>query len=132
MKCERCSGGGEVQSNTLPANDRFPGMWSSCPDCKGSGQIRGNEIATTPPPPSERDPFDFPDDAELVFTAADLAQMGPGAGHRIMVECEARGLTLYQDREINGYRITRDKRAGMADPTRYKHRPPEAPRRIGH
>lgn len=38
-KCPKCSGGGEVMSNTLPWRDRFPGMWSSCPDCKGTGRI---------------------------------------------------------------------------------------------
>lgn len=38
-KCPRCSGGGEVHSNTVPWRDKFPGMWSSCPDCKGTGRL---------------------------------------------------------------------------------------------
>jgi hypothetical protein len=37
MKCKRCSGGGEIPSNQLPMQERFPGQWSSCPDCKGTG-----------------------------------------------------------------------------------------------
>ncbi len=42
--CKRCSGGGEVPSSTVPWGDRFPGMWSSCPDCKGTGRTALSQV----------------------------------------------------------------------------------------
>lgn len=36
-RCPTCGGSGEVLSNTLPPDDRYPGAFSSCLTCKGTG-----------------------------------------------------------------------------------------------
>lgn len=37
-RCHICEGSGEVLSNTLPPNERYPGSFSSCITCKGTGR----------------------------------------------------------------------------------------------
>lgn len=36
--CLTCGGSGEVLSNTLPPDDRYPGAFSCCIGCKGTGR----------------------------------------------------------------------------------------------